>query len=90
MNIEISIQGETLNLTEGLLGRYNVPGPRYTSYPTAPEWSDAFGPADYERALSASGSVLAGLLIPPTAESPTKPETNSRVDSASYISSADL
>ena len=54
MNLDINIQGETLNLTEELLRRYNVPGPRYTSYPTAPEWSDAFGPADFERALSSS------------------------------------
>ncbi|MDR0843105.1 MAG: oxygen-independent coproporphyrinogen III oxidase [Acidobacteriota bacterium] len=54
MNIDLNIQGETLNLTEGLLERYNVPGPRYTSYPTAPEWNAAFGPADYERALDAS------------------------------------
>ena len=54
MDIDITIQGETLNLTKELLDRYNVPGPRYTSYPTAPEWSGAFGSADYKRALSAS------------------------------------
>jgi len=29
-----------------LLSRLAVSGPRYTSYPTAPEWSDDFGPAD--------------------------------------------
>jgi len=55
--MKIHIQGETLSLTEELLDRYNVPGPRYTSYPTAPEWSDDFGPADYERALSASNQA---------------------------------
>lgn len=27
-----------------LLARYAKPGPRYTSYPTAPVWSDDFGP----------------------------------------------
>ena len=54
MNFDLNIQGETLNLTEELLNRYNVPGPRYTSYPTAPEWNDNFGVADYERALEAS------------------------------------
>jgi oxygen-independent coproporphyrinogen-3 oxidase len=57
MNLDINIQGETLNLTAELLNRYNVPGPRYTSYPTAPEWSDVFGCADYERALSASNQT---------------------------------
>jgi len=29
--------------------KYNRPGPRYTSYPTAPVWNDGFGPADLER-----------------------------------------
>jgi len=34
-----------------LLRRYNVQGPRYTSYPTAPVWKEGFGPAQYEAAL---------------------------------------
>jgi oxygen-independent coproporphyrinogen-3 oxidase len=55
--MDINIQGETLSLTEELLERYNVPGPRYTSYPTAPEWSDAFSHADYDRALFASNQA---------------------------------
>ena len=51
--LDIKIQGETLNVTQEILDRYNVPGPRYTSYPTAPEWVDSFGPADFEQALTA-------------------------------------
>ncbi|MGH9367632.1 MAG: oxygen-independent coproporphyrinogen III oxidase [Thermoanaerobaculia bacterium] len=39
-----------------LLHRYNVQGPRYTSYPTAPTWKEAFGPADYERILTGSAA----------------------------------
>jgi oxygen-independent coproporphyrinogen-3 oxidase len=35
-----------------LLKKYDRPGPRYTSYPTAPEWTDAFGPAQYEDHLA--------------------------------------
>jgi len=35
-----------------LIRKYDRPGPRYTSYPTAPEWTDAFGPAQYEEALA--------------------------------------
>ncbi len=35
-----------------LIRKYDRPGPRYTSYPTAPEWTEAFGPADYERHLA--------------------------------------
>jgi len=40
-----------------LLKRYNVPGPRYTSYPTAPVWKEDFTSADYERVLRKSGSA---------------------------------
>ena len=39
-----------LHVGEEFLSKYNRPGPRYTSYPTAPVWNDAFGPADLERA----------------------------------------
>ena len=38
-----------------LLERYDRPGPRYTSYPTAPVWTDSFGPKDYEARLAAAG-----------------------------------
>jgi oxygen-independent coproporphyrinogen-3 oxidase len=41
--------GEELRVSEEFLARYNRPGPRYTSYPTAPVWNDAFGPADLEK-----------------------------------------
>ena len=39
---------EELRVSEEFLARYNRPGPRYTSYPTAPVWNDAFGPDDLE------------------------------------------
>ncbi len=48
--IPIRLRGETLPVTTELLDRYNVQGPRYTSYPTAPEWSPSVGPSDYEAA----------------------------------------
>ena len=54
---EIKIRNETLNVTPGILERYNVPGPRYTSYPTAPEWLDTFGPSDFEKALKQSNET---------------------------------
>jgi oxygen-independent coproporphyrinogen-3 oxidase len=53
-------QWQTMNtaiLTDGpivsadLLRRLDQPGPRYTSYPTADRFIEAFGPEDYERAL---------------------------------------
>ena len=40
---------EELRVSEEFLARYNRPGPRYTSYPTAPVWNDAFGPDDLEK-----------------------------------------
>jgi len=42
---------EELHVGEDFLAKYNRPGPRYTSYPTAPVWNDAFGPADHEKVL---------------------------------------
>ena len=36
-------------ISEDFLAKYNRPGPRYTSYPTAPVWKDDFGPADLEK-----------------------------------------
>jgi oxygen-independent coproporphyrinogen-3 oxidase len=44
-------------ITPELLARYDVPGPRYTSYPTVPAWQAPFGAAEYRDALCA----LAGL-----------------------------
>jgi oxygen-independent coproporphyrinogen-3 oxidase len=35
-----------------LLARYSANGPRYTSYPTAPQFRDTFDPADYRRAAA--------------------------------------
>lgn len=40
---------EELRVGEEFLARYNRPGPRYTSYPTAPVWNDSFGPDDLEK-----------------------------------------
>src|SRR6266851_155651 len=42
------MRGE-LHVGEEFLTKYNRPGPRYTSYPTAPVWNDAFGPVDLEK-----------------------------------------
>ena len=40
-----------LDTLPDLVKKYDRPGPRYTSYPTAPEWSSGFGPQDYREAL---------------------------------------
>ncbi|MFO7975207.1 MAG: oxygen-independent coproporphyrinogen III oxidase [Candidatus Hydrogenedentota bacterium] len=53
---------ESLEVTRDLLMRYDRPGPRYTSYPTVPAWSDTFTETEYRaclaRAVSRSNEPL--------------------------------
>jgi len=51
-------------VTPDLLRRFDVPGPRYTSYPTADRFVEAFGAPDYALALAQrrAGSALARPL----------------------------
>ena len=46
-----------------LLARYNANGPRYTSYPTALQFHDAFDPADYLRAAADPGASSTDLSL---------------------------
>jgi oxygen-independent coproporphyrinogen-3 oxidase len=48
-----------LPLSEALLRRFDTPGPRYTSYPTADRFVDTFGPADAAVALARCGRSAA-------------------------------
>lgn len=41
----------SIDVPHELLTRYDQPGPRYTSYPTAPVWSHEFGPSDHHDSL---------------------------------------
>jgi len=43
-----------IRITPELLERYDKPGPRYTSYPTAVEFSESFAPTDYAGRLDAA------------------------------------
>jgi len=51
-------------LSEALLRRFDAPGPRYTSYPTADRFVEAFGPNDLCSALQqrTQGAVAGGTL----------------------------
>jgi oxygen-independent coproporphyrinogen-3 oxidase len=51
-----------ISLTPELLARYDRPGPRYTSYPTAVEFSEDFGPAEYAERLEVAGRKADGPL----------------------------
>src|SRR5207249_1416880 len=50
------VRGE-LRVGEEFLAKYNRPGPRYTSYPTAPVWNDSFGPGDLEKVFGEAESA---------------------------------
>jgi oxygen-independent coproporphyrinogen III oxidase len=53
-----------ISLTPELLRRFDVPGPRYTSYPTADRFVEAFAANEYKQALVQRGSGLAARLAP--------------------------
>ncbi len=52
-------------ISSDLLKRYDVPGPRYTSYPTADRFVEAFTEQDYRQALAqrAAGSMALPLSL---------------------------
>ena len=54
MNPTLREMHEDLSVGEDFVNRYNRPGPRYTSYPTAPVWTDSYGPADFETAMQSA------------------------------------
>ena len=47
-----------------LMRRYDRAGPRYTSYPTAMQFRDGIGVAEYERAAAASPGAKEGMPTP--------------------------
>ena len=50
-------------VTDDLLRQYDVSGPRYTSYPTADRFVEAFVAADYSQALTQRRSGPAALAL---------------------------
>ncbi len=61
MNTSVSPDVDTL-LSDAMLRRLDVPGPRYTSYPTADRFVEAFGHNEYRQALRqrAQGATVGG------------------------------
>ncbi len=52
----LSTPGPTLaHISEELLRRFDVSGPRYTSYPTADRFVEAFTVEQYQQALTQRG-----------------------------------
>ena len=54
----------TAPISPELLRQYDVPGPRYTSYPTADRFVEAFGPVDYTQALAQRREGPAAMNLP--------------------------
>src|ERR1035437_7284640 len=51
-------------VSEDLLRRFDVSGPRYTSYPTADRFVEAFSAEDYTQALKLRRTGAAALALP--------------------------
>ena len=76
--MNMAIHAGEPSISAELLQRLDVPGPRYTSYPTADRFIEAFGPAEYRGALrsracgsarSSSGTPLSIYVHVPFCES---------------------
>jgi oxygen-independent coproporphyrinogen-3 oxidase len=72
MNPTLRQMQQELSVGEDFVARYNQPGPRYTSYPTAPVWNDTFGPKEFEAAIEVAdekGSPVSLYMHLPFCES---------------------
>jgi oxygen-independent coproporphyrinogen III oxidase len=56
-SLHLELNRERFEISEAFLEKYNRPGPRYTSYPTAPVWQDDFGPGDLEQFYATANSA---------------------------------
>jgi oxygen-independent coproporphyrinogen III oxidase len=62
---ELSLRSNAMTtVTPDLLRQFDIPGPRYTSYPTADRFVEAFTGADYAQALAQRRSGPAALAMP--------------------------
>src|SRR5882724_1307648 len=66
--LNLELNSERFRISQDFLALYNRPGPRYTSYPTAPVWREDFGPDDlenvYGRAETARTPVSLYMHLP--------------------------
>ena len=56
MIFKVIYNSQTLNVYPELIKRYNLPGPRYTSYPTVPVWSEGDFFENYSNCLKEEGT----------------------------------
>lgn len=60
---ETRFDGQAVRIPQALIDKYDRPGPRYTSYPTAPEWTEDVGEADFFRAVETSNAKKTPLSL---------------------------
>ena len=58
-SLEMIEVDQSLSFNRALVEKYDRPGPRYTSYPTAPQFHQAFALDDYQAAARASNQAAA-------------------------------
>ncbi|MEB3329819.1 MAG: oxygen-independent coproporphyrinogen III oxidase [Candidatus Sericytochromatia bacterium] len=58
-----AIPADAYLVPRDILARYDVAGPRYTSYPTAPEWQEAFDAARAEETLRRNDAARVGVPL---------------------------
>jgi oxygen-independent coproporphyrinogen-3 oxidase len=58
------IESAAVPISENLIRQYDVSGPRYTSYPTADRFVEAFTALDYIQALEQRRSGASALMLP--------------------------
>src|SRR6202049_3631719 len=62
-SLHLQLNRERFEISEEFLEKYNRPGPRYTSYPTAPVWRDDFRVDDLERSCEQANAARTPVSI---------------------------
>lgn len=60
---ETQFDGTRVEIPQSLIDKYDRPGPRYTSYPTAPEWTDDVGETAFWNAIQSSNAKKTPLSL---------------------------
>lgn len=62
-NYIIKLLNQEINISSELLSKYDKVGPRYTSYPTAPEWTNNFKQSDWLTAIEESNKLQKDISL---------------------------
>ncbi|MFZ0463971.1 MAG: oxygen-independent coproporphyrinogen III oxidase [Candidatus Acidiferrales bacterium] len=63
MNTHANLEMPDLEVSEDFLAKYNRPGPRYTSYPTAPVWDEKFGQPDLQEFFAKADNAASPVSL---------------------------